>query len=68
MTIARNEHSNKGPTRIVSLFTIYTCIVWKDSIVQFKASAHSFKRFTTRPFQKISFSLYAPITSEECHA
>ena len=34
----------------------------------FIASSHSFKRFTSRPFLKISFSLYAPITSDECHA
>ena len=34
----------------------------------FKASAHSFKRFTSRPFLKIYFSLYAPITSHEYHA
>ena len=33
-----------------------------------KASAHSFKHFTSRAFLKISFSLYAPITSDECHA
>ena len=26
------------------------------------------KRFTSRSFLKISFSLYAPITSDECHA
>ena len=33
-----------------------------------KASAHSFKRFILRQFLKISFSLYASITSDECHA
>ena len=33
-----------------------------------KASAHSFKRFTWPPFLKLSFSLCAPITSDECHA
>ena len=32
-----------------------------------KASAHSFKRFTSR-LLKLSFSLYAPITSDEYHA
>ena len=32
-----------------------------------KASAHFFKRFTSR-LLKLSFSLYAPITSDECHA
>ena len=31
-------------------------------------SAYSFKRFTSRQFLKISFSLYAPFTSDECHA
>ena len=31
-----------------------------------KASAHSFKRFTSR-LLKLSFSLYAPIISDECH-
>ena len=30
-------------------------------------SAHSLKRFTLR-LLKLSFSLYAPITSDECHA
>ena len=36
----------------------------------FKASVHSFKRFTSPPciFQIIFLSLYAPITSDECHA
>ena len=33
-----------------------------------KASAHSFKRFTSPPFLKSSFSLYALITSDEWHA
>ena len=32
-----------------------------------KASAHSFKRVTSQ-LLKLSFSLYAPITSDECHA
>ena len=32
-----------------------------------KASAHFFKR-TSPPFKNSSFSLYAPITSDECHA
>ena len=32
-----------------------------------KASAHSFKRFTSRPLLKY-LSLYAPITSDECHS
>ena len=34
---------------------------------RFKASAHSFKRFTSW-LLKLSFSLHAPITSDECHA
>ena len=35
-------------------------------ILFFKAIAHSFKRFTAQ-FLKLSFSLYAPFTSDECH-
>ena len=33
-----------------------------------KASAHSFKRFTSQLFKVIFLSFYAPITSDECHA
>ena len=40
----------------------------KVYIKQVKASAHSFKRFTSRLFKIIFLSLYAPITSDECHA
>ena len=34
----------------------------------FKASAHSFKRFTSRPFLKIYFSFSVLTTSDEYHA
>ena len=34
--------------------------------MKFKASAHSFKLLTS-PLLKLYFSLYAPITSDECH-
>ena len=34
----------------------------------FKASAHSFKRFTLRIFRITFLLLSAPITSDECHA
>ena len=35
---------------------------------QLKASAHSFKHFTSRPNLKKNVFIYAPITSDECHA
>ena len=35
---------------------------------QIKASAHSFKHFTSPPLLKLAFSLYAPITSDGYHA
>ena len=38
-----------------------------DNDDDIKASAHSFKRFTSRCL-KLSFSLYATITSDECQA
>ena len=38
---------------------------FRDALVN--ASAHSFNRFNSPPFLKVSFSLYAPITSDECH-
>ena len=34
----------------------------------FKASAHSFERFTSRLLKIIFLSLFALITSDECHA
>ena len=37
-------------------------------LFSFKAGAHSFERFTSQPFLKLSFSLSAPFTSYECHA
>ena len=33
-----------------------------------KVSAHSLKRFSSPLFQKLSFFLYAPFNSDECHA
>ena len=33
-----------------------------------KASAHSIKHITSQPFLNLSFSLCAPITSDQCHA
>ena len=41
-------------------------LLW-DLNEQLKASAHSFKRFTSR-LLKVSFSLYALFTTDECHA
>ena len=46
------------------------CLCWVSewvSKISLKASAHSFKRFTLRHLN-LSFSLYAPITWDECHA
>ena len=40
-------------------------LFWNGEYV--KVSEHTFKRFTSR-LLKISFSLYATITSDECHA
>ena len=37
-------------------------------VLRLKASVHSLKRFTSRPFLKLSFSPYAPVTSDEYHA
>ena len=42
--------------------------MWYMYVYHFKASVHSFQRFTSPPFLKLSFSLYAPITSDECPA
>ena len=36
--------------------------------LEVKASAHSFKRFTFTAFKSIFLFLYAPISSDECHA
>ena len=53
------EPSDKG----ASHFKVMYC-KWCS---QFKDSAQSFQRFTSRPNLKICFSLYAPITSDEGH-
>ena len=45
----------------------WVIVLGKRKRKEFKASALSFKRFTSR-LLKLSFSLYAHITSDECHA
>ena len=53
---------------------IFTCVHFNQHdmpeccTMTLKASATPFKRFTSPPFLKSSFSLYAPITLDECHA
>ena len=48
--------------------SIFAAELLRYILKKLKASAHSFKRFTSSPFKKLSFSLYAPIMSDECHA
>ena len=64
-----NLQVNKANTsdKETSLFEINIKVIGSDVHTSVKASAHSFKRFTSR-LLKLSFSLYAHITSDECHA
>ena len=61
VTRTRKTKTKSGST-VWQRFPIY-----EVQQINIKARAHSFKRFTSR-LLKLSFSLYAPITSDECHA
>ena len=53
-----------------NIMFLRVCIVYSNTTLFFfpiKASAHSFKLFSSQ-ILKLSFSLYASVTSEECHA
>ena len=47
---------------------IYSTDIHKGFNAPLKLVRTFFKRFTSLPFFKLSFFLYAPITSEESHA
>ena len=56
----REKRENYPHAKISVQFTVLPITL------MLKAGANSFKRFTSR-LLKVSFSLYAPITSDECH-
>ena len=68
-----NKHLHLSPSYIPSNIrqlyrSRHTSKHWNVPALVFKVSMHSFKRFTSRSFLKIYFSVYAPVTFDECYA